>query len=120
MYKNFDVISTYTRQQAINDGVLADLSNLYPEECRVYRYPVACTETIWRMIETAVDASQGSLKGIVGDLLWMSQKCIVKKLSESTMLFQVGIGRKTHTLKVNVGPGDNMEPVVTIMGETED
>ena len=120
MFEETDIISRYTRVQAIEDGVLADLTALFSAECRVYRYPVACTESVWRLIENAVDASQGSLKGIVWDMLWMSQKCIVKRLSESTMLFQIGIGAKTHTLKVDVGPGDNMDPVITIMGEMED
>ena len=120
MFTDADIISIYTRQQAFNDGVLADLTTLFPAECRVYRYPVACTESIWRIIENAVDAKQGDLKGLVGDLLWMSKKGIIKKLSESTMLFQVSIGRKNRTFQVNVGPGDNLEPVVTIMMEGED
>lgn len=120
MFEQSDIISVYTRKQAINDGVLADLSTLFPAECRVYRYPVACTESIWRLLESAVDAKLGDIKGLVGDLLWMSQKGIVKKLSESTMLFQVHIGLKNHTFKVKVGPADDMTPCVTIMQEGED
>jgi hypothetical protein len=120
MFTNEDIISRYTRQQAIEDGVLADLTTLFPAESKIYRYPVACTESIWRLIESAVDAKQGDLKGLVGDLLWMSQKGHVRKLSESTFLFQVRLGRKNHTLKVNVGAGDDLEPVVTILQEGED
>ena len=120
MFENSDIISRYTRQQAIEDGVLVDLTTLFPEETKIYRHPVACTESVWQLVKNAVDAKQGDLKGLVGDLLWMSQKGIVKKFSESTMLFQVRIGRKNHTLKVNVGANDDMTPCVTIMSELED
>ena len=120
MFEENDIISVYTRKMAIEDGVLADLTALFPEEAKLYRYPVACTESIWVMIETAVDKKQGDLKGIIWDILYMSQKGIVKKLSESTMLFEVFLGKKSHIFKVAVSPGDNMEPVVTIMQELED
>ncbi len=89
MFTENDIISVYTRQDAINDGVLADLTSLFPAETKIYKYPVACTESIWVIIETAVYKKQGDLKGIIWDILYMSQKGIVKKLSESTMLFQV-------------------------------
>jgi hypothetical protein len=120
MFTENDIISVYTRQDAIEDGILTDLTALFPEEAKLYRFPVACTESVWLMIETAVDKKQGDLKGIVWNLLYMSQKGIVKKLSESTMLFQLRIGRKNHTLKVTVGGGDNLEPVVTILMEGEE
>lgn len=120
MFTESDIISRYTRAQAIEDGVLADLTALFPAETKIYKYPVACTESVWRLVESAVDKKQGDLKGLVCDLLWMSQKGHVKKLSESTFLFQLRIGRKNHTLKVTVGAGDDLEPVVTIMQEGED
>ena len=103
-------ISVYTRAQAIEDGVLADLSTLFPSATRLYKYPVACTSAVWNLIETAAKK----------DICYMSAKCPVVKIDESTMLFKVIIGRKTHTLKVNCGPGDNAEPVITIMLRNED
>jgi type I site-specific restriction endonuclease len=34
------IVHSYTRADAIADGVLVDLTASYPEECRLYRYPV--------------------------------------------------------------------------------
>ena len=70
MFTKDDIISTYTRRQAIEDGFLADLTTLFPEEATLYRFPVACTTSIWTMIETAVNKKQGDLKGIVWDILY--------------------------------------------------
>ncbi|HIJ87411.1 MAG TPA: hypothetical protein HPP97_06940 [Desulfuromonadales bacterium] len=120
MFEDCDLISQYTRQQALEDGVLIDLSASYPEECKIYRYPVACTQSVWAIIECAAEKKLGSFKGIVGDLLWMSQKGIIRKLSESTMIFCVILGIKGHNLKVMIGPADDMSPCVTVMLEGED
>jgi hypothetical protein len=115
-----EVISSYTRAQAIEDGVLADLSTLFPSDTRLYKYPVACTSAVWNLIETAAKKDTSNAAAIVWDICYMSAKFPVAKIDESTMLFKVIIGRKTHTLKVNCGPGDNAEPVITIMLRNED
>lgn len=114
------VISSYTRAQAIEDGVLADLSSLFPADTKIYKYPVACTSAVWDLIEKASHKDRSNAGGIVWDICYMSAKFPVRKIDESTMLFRVTIGRKTHTLKVNCGPGDKAEPVMTIMLELED
>lgn len=113
-------ISVYSRSQAIEDGVLADLSTLFPSDTRLYKYPVACTSAVWDLIEKASKKEASTAPGIVWDICYMSAKFPVAKLDESTRLFKVIIGRKTYTLKVNCGPGDNAEPVITIMLRNED
>ena len=56
-------------------------------------------------------------------MLWMS-RCTCRKINESAVIFQViiqGAGRsKYHAFKLNVGPGDDGEPVITIMLPGED
>jgi hypothetical protein len=118
MFADFEVIHTYTRAQALADGVLVDLSAAFPQETRLYKYHVACTASVFAMAEKA--ANFGSLHGVIWDLIFMSQSGIVKRLGESGVLFRVILGNKTHTLQCICGPGDQAEPVLTIMGEFED
>lgn len=116
----------YTRQDAIDDEVLVDLSTIFPEEARLYKYPVACTSTVWAIIEKAYNNPRAcnDMKGLVWDLLWMSQHHHIKRYDSSTYLFKVkiiGAGRKQiFTFKVICGPGDNSEPVITITLPEED
>jgi hypothetical protein len=135
-----EVISSYSRAQAIEDGVLVDLSSprsslesgkSHPSDlselCRqLYTYPVACTSGVWGIIERAVSNKNCSndLRGVVWDILCMSQKGITEKIDDAQHLFQViitGTGRKrVHTFKAICGPGDDMSPVITIMLPEED
>lgn len=129
------VIFSYTRQQALEDGVLVDLSGLFPSLCEgLYRYHVACTTRVWALIEKGAMATNGSgFDGIVWDILWMSVKYPVEIESEASRLFEVIIkggghcsaqignpANETYRLRVMVGPGDNAEPVITIMFPDED
>lgn len=121
-----EVISSYSRAQAIEDGVLADLTALAPEVCaQHYRYPIACTSTVWAIVEKAVKNKRqcNDLNGVIHDMLWMS-KVYKRDIDESTKLFRVkitGAGRKSiYDFKMICGPGDQGEPVVTIMLPEED
>jgi hypothetical protein len=121
-----DVIYSYTRAQAIEDGYFVDLSAHFPKECRMYRYPVACTTAVWSLVEQSVADERhcNSLAGVVWDILYMSQRGVVSRPDDQTAIFQViitGTGRNnTHTLKIVCGPGDEGEPVMTIMLPEED
>ena len=114
------LLSTYTRAQAIDDGVLVDLSKLFPNDTRAYKHNVACTESVWEMIREHGGDDPGL---IVWDLCLMSINWIVEKLSEREHLFgcKVPIGAEKPTVfKISCGPGDNYEPVITIMMPWED
>ena len=121
-----EVIFTYSRSQAIEDGVLVDLSAVAPEVCREhYRVPVACTAGVWSLISRAIaDPVHGNdLNGVLHDILWMSRKT-GRRLDASTSIFAVtitGTGKKrVHRLKLVIGPGDQAEPVATVMLPNED
>lgn len=122
-------ISTYTRAQAIDDGLLVDFTD--PESdtgevCRQhYKHPIACTAAVFEIMRKAVENPRYSndYKGVLHDMLWMS-RVMGRKLDESTVLFRViitGAGRsKYHDFKLQVGPGDQGEPVITISLPNED
>ncbi len=120
-------IHVYTRAQAISDGVLVDLSAVAPDVCRQhYKYPVACTASVWGIIERALN-TPGELQdvaGIVHDMLWMSRvsgKAINQQTRQFPTIIVTAPGkRKTFQFKLVVGPGDRAEPVITIMMPNED
>lgn len=41
-WAGFNLVHTYTRQQAISDGVLIDLSSSFPNETRMFKWNVCC------------------------------------------------------------------------------
>jgi len=122
-------IHTYTRAQAIEDGELVDFTD--PESdtgevCRQhYKFPIAATAAVFGIMEKAVNNRRycNDYAGILHDMLWMS-KVAGRKLDASTVIFRCiiqGAGRsKYHDFKLQVHPGDQGEPVITIMLPTED
>jgi hypothetical protein len=120
------VIFSYSRSEAIEDGVLINLSKNFPEECKLYKYPVACTAAVWDIVFRAFNNNRylNDYAGLVWDILYMSINYVIDRPDPSTAIFQVnilGAGRKKlYTLKAVVGPGDNLEPVVTVMLPNED
>jgi len=123
----FDVISTYTRRQAIEDGVLVDASvgDLAEVSRQHYKHPVAMTAAVWGLIDRAVKHPKhcNDYKGVWHDILWMSRVCPTKKWATGRLFLVIitGVGRKrNHTLKIECGPGDDGEPVLTIMLPEED
>lgn len=114
------VIHAYTRKQAINDGVLVDLSN-YEVVKQHWKFPIACTDTVWQIIEAAMrqDDSQ-DINGILHDISTMAKLQICSAETSDVVLFDVKLGNETHKLKLHMGPGDTPEPVLTLMFYDED
>jgi len=130
-WEGFEVISIYTRAQAIEDGVLVDVSNIAEESG--FRYPVAVTRAVWDEYITPDPRSKQwgqSEEGRLWDMLWMAFLAIkranntslapVDQLKFSVIMIMKEKQRKIIVLKMVVGPGDNLEPVITIMRPDED
>ena len=124
----FKVIDVYTRAQAIEDGVLIDVSPLALGE-HGFLYPVAVTERIWAevVIPPGEVATWQDDLGRLNDLLTCLRYGIKKSPNPSTEItFQMDVMNndreptKTITLKATCGPGDNLEPVITVMFPDED
>jgi hypothetical protein len=143
MFDEFDLISTYTRAQAIADGQLVDLTDAKDSAGRrlsPFKWPVAMTatafgETIsvggeWRKDadgnETLVLPGCQDFAGRVWDVFWMLLVAIRQTPAGDTVRFPVSVltdgihKRETVQLKSVCGPGDNGEPVITIMLPDED
>jgi hypothetical protein len=111
-----------SRAQAIEDGMLVDVSEMAQEAG--FRWPVALTAGVWALIEDIPPRFQGiqDIQGRLWDVLWMA-RCTAKRGSGREALYQLIMhhGRKTYlTLKLVSGPGDQEEPVITIMLPDED
>lgn len=123
----FELIHTYTRAQALDDGLLVDLMQdaMLPVCRQHFKFPIACTSAVFDIMRRAVENPRycNDYAGILHDMLYMS-KVASRKLDASTVFFTViivGAGRsRYHDFKLQVGPGDNAEPVITIMLPHED
>ena len=127
-FEDAPVIFSYTRAQAIEDGVLADLSEWARETG--FRIPVACTSAVWHGYIVPPAGTEGlgqSERGRAHDTLWMLYVAIrqSKGAEREQLLFKVVFlqtprKRETVTFKAHCGPGDQGEPVITIMRPNED
>lgn len=122
-----EVISTYTRRQAIEDGVLVDLmQDKMTEVARShYKYPIAATIEVFSIMAKAVANKKhlNDFAGILHDMLWMS-RTFRKQISETTVIFRVtikGAGRRSlYDFKMVCGPDDDGSPCMTIMLPDQD
>lgn len=117
-----ETIYSYTRQQAIEDGVLADVSETAKEAG--FKFPVAMTAAVFALVSDCSRQCQ-DLQGRLWDVMTMLR--FYSKQSQGSIInFQVLLNGKDSTrpktrfLKAICGPGDNAEPVITIMFPNED
>jgi len=123
--ENNEIIYAYSRKQAIEDGVLIDCSEMAKEAG--IKYPVAITSTVWNQYivpDFNLIAMGQSIEGRLWDVLWMFRVHALKSES-SIMFFDVYFIMKDNKqvlirLKSICGPGDDAEPVITIMLPDED
>lgn len=127
-----EVIYAYTRAQAIEDGVLVDVSETAREAG--FRWPVAITQAAWEdCIAWTEDDNNRQVyqdeSGRLWDVLWMALHAITSaSTNRSQMLYELyrvpRDGKSTEArltkLKLVAGTGDHAEPVITIMLPTED
>jgi hypothetical protein len=126
MSNTFECIYSYTRKQAIDDGVLIDVSNLASEVG--IRFPVAVTSALYSgHITPSEDLEQcgQSVSGRLWDVLIML-RFLAANSNEATLRFDVfflmepGSEPEPVKIKAMCHPGDNREPVITIMYPEED
>jgi hypothetical protein len=121
------VLFCYSRQQAIEDGVLVDASAIAKEAG--FKWPVALTETLYHSyIVPALDliAEGQSITSRLWDVLNVLHYTISKAKDTTFLQFSVllvmtpGASPVSIELTSVAGPGDDGEPVITIMLPDED
>ena len=132
-------IHSYTRAQAIEDGQLIDVSTTAREAGIVW--PAAMTSAAWADCVEWTDTTEArkgytgqSESGRLWDVVWMLSLAVRGALrrgldaSQQPLYFNLhrtptagrGVMPRKATLKFMVGPGDQGEPVITVMLPSED
>ncbi len=125
-FEDCTVVSIFTRAQAISDGILIDVSKQARD--LGFRYPVAVTDTIWNSCinwDNEQEKIHQDESGRLYDVLWMAMLMAKRTKGEQAFfdVYRVPNGKSLPcpvTLKSVCGPGDQGEPVVTIMRPWED
>jgi len=122
-----EVIYSYSRAQAIDDGVLVDVSEVAREAG--ITFPTAMTRSVYEkyvVIPPGVQCQDES--GRLWDVVFMLSMALrANRKATDTIRYQLHVRNDNRdrtpplvTLKGVCGPGDNAEPCVTIMLPEED
>jgi len=126
------VLFAYTRAQAIEDGVLVDVTETAREAG--FRIPVALSRSVWDRLVALPEGYQGfqDESGRLWDVLWMARHyalgasnsdrvrmCVLVRDIRKDLRDSNAPPRR-HFPIVAIGSGDTAEPVVTVMFPEDD
>lgn len=125
MFSDADVIFSYFRKQAIDDGVLFDVTAAASKAG--FNYPTAITAAVRSECTAAAGHSQEQylLEVLLQTAVNAAQREQARRQAENLgptdrWSFRVEVNRSPQALWAVVGPGDTEAPVVTVMMEGED
>lgn len=126
LFADVPVIHSYSRADMIADGFLVEVPQKLSREAGI-KFPVGILVEAWAdSIEwNEADSERQTYQdesGRLWDILYMFREA-ARRTSGDTLLFKVArIPRDGHStepqevaIKAIIGPGDTMEPVITIM-----
>jgi hypothetical protein len=114
-----DVIYAYTRAQALADGVLIDVTDTAREAG--IRHPTALSRAVWeRCVRVPQGLADQDETGRRWDLLWLVRLAMLESPNWTCTEFQLLVRNRADgldrvILKVLCGPGDDLEPVLTVL-----
>lgn len=118
----FETIYAYSRKQALEDGVLIDVTQEAQEVG--FKIPVAVTSRLYHEYICPQKGLEGygqSVAGRLHDVLWLAVITARSHPGASHLgydvLFQMLPGEDPETVQLtaHIGPGDQGEPVLAIM-----
>ena len=123
---NENLIYSYSRAQAIGDGVLVDVTETAKEAG--FKYPVALTRTIWNgYVEVPAGVEGQDEAGRLWDILFMLRLAARRGDAGSVILFRLHVRNDNRDrtpplveLKAVCGPNDDGSPCITVMLPGED
>jgi hypothetical protein len=126
LFDDAEVIHQYTRADAIADGLLVDVSSVAREAG--IRYSVALTVAVWaRCVEVPAGVVCQDESGRLWDVLSLLRFAIRTGNGGAEVRYAVHVRQDNRTgmpplvhLKAVCGPGDEAEPVITVMLPDED
>lgn len=130
-FPDAEIIHRYSRQDFIDDGGLIEVPTELCKEAGI-KVPIGIVASVWSdCVEwTETDSERQTCQDEAGrlwDILYMFREA-ARRTSGDTLLFKIariprdGKSTKPETimLKSVIGPGDTMEPVITVMLPDED
>jgi hypothetical protein len=116
-----DLISVYTRSDALADGLLVDVTETAREAG--FLYPVALTRAAWELcvaLSPPARRAGDDERGRLWDIIWMMRWAIGRSGGGPDLAFEVlcvttSVRPSRVALRAVVGPGDDAEPVLTVM-----
>lgn len=127
---NTNYISIYTRKQAIEDGVLVDLSAQYPEVVKAagLRWNLALTHTAYAQTIDAQDRAWRSKRDRAWDVAYMLVDAIRRCRDRDARVLVYSIDVYDSYLELSLpvflkavfGPDDDGNPCITVMLPEED
>lgn len=127
-FSDAEIISVYSREKAMADGLLVDVSE--SSECQQLGFlcPVALTRSVWdQFVEVPKGVIGQDLAGCLWDVLWMLRSAIRTGGRGMQMQFSLHVRNDNRegmpplvSLKAACGPGDDGSPTITIMLPEED
>lgn len=126
LWEGAEVISVYTRAQALEDGVLVDLTGWAQEAG--FNIPVAVTRGVWDVLKPSeeLEAEGEDEAGRAWDLFTVLLDAIRGASGGDEVhfapLFTLKAGQRPEPVEMwaKCGPGDDAEPVITVMLRGED
>jgi hypothetical protein len=123
---NEEVIYAYSRAQAIDDGVLVDVTETAKEAG--FKYPGALTRTVWSTyVEVPAGVEGQDEAGRLWDILFMMRHTARGSDFGNVILFELHVRNDNRDrtpplieLKAVCGPNDDGSPCITVMLPGED
>lgn len=111
-FEGAEIISSYSRAQAIEDGMLVDISEMAREAG--FKFPTVLTQAVFAVCTPPKGNRIQSFAGRAWDVLTMAGYAMRRYQGKDRAPFVVKIGAKNHHMLVHCGPGDDAAPVLTI------
>ena len=126
MFEDANLIHSYSRANALRDGVLVDVTATAREAG--FRWPVAMTRAVWeRCVRVPDGVACQDEAGRLWDVLFVLLCAIRRSADGRVVLFGVHVRNDNRErtpplvqLKALCGPGDQGEPVITLLMPDED
>ena len=96
MFENAEIISSYTADEAIEDGFLIDVSEMASEAG--FKWPVRITQSVHKLCTPPKSNKIQSYDGRLWDVLWMAFIAVRRVKNDHMTTYKVKIGRKLHIL----------------------
>jgi hypothetical protein len=127
-FSDAEIISVYSREQAINDGFLVDVSGSLECQQNGFLFPVALTRAVWdQFVEVPKGVIGQDMSGRLMDILWILRLNIRSGANGSEILFSLRVRNDNRegvppliALKAVCRPGDDGAPCITITRFSQD